>query len=71
MAIKCCNGCVPPKRNAYCHSYCPEYTEENAQHKAEKAEEAKKKQIKNSLDAQAIASVNRINKKKRRMKGRC
>ena len=32
MAIKCCNGCVPPKRNPYCHGSCPEYLAEKAEY---------------------------------------
>lgn len=26
----CCHGCVPPKRNPYCHTYCPEYAAQSA-----------------------------------------
>lgn len=26
--IRCCKGCVPPKRHIGCHSTCPEYSEE-------------------------------------------
>jgi hypothetical protein len=27
-AFHCCRWCVPPKRNPYCHSYCPDYLKE-------------------------------------------
>lgn len=38
MAKDCpCRYCVPPKRNADCHSYCPEYKEWNAEHQEELA----------------------------------
>ena len=30
-----CKGCVPPKRNAECHSKCPEYIEWNTLHQQE------------------------------------
>ena len=32
MSIKCCNGCVPPKRNPYCHGSCQEYMAEKAEY---------------------------------------
>ena len=35
--IDCCNGCVPPKRNAWCHSYCPEYAKQKEKHDRQKA----------------------------------
>lgn len=37
MAIKCCFGCVPPKRHRACWDTCPDYIKE-------KAEEDKKKE---------------------------
>lgn len=38
MAIKCCNGCVPPKRTPTCHSTCPDYIIEKAFDEAERQE---------------------------------
>lgn len=38
MPIKCCKDCVPPKRHPGCHSQCPDYLREKAEH-----EEWKKK----------------------------
>lgn len=32
MPINCCKGCVPPKRNPYCHSTCQEYIAEKAEY---------------------------------------
>ena len=32
MTIKCCNGCVPPKRHPGCHGKCPEYLAEKAEY---------------------------------------
>ena len=37
MGINCCNGCVPPKRNPYCHGTCPEYEKAKAKHDKDKA----------------------------------
>lgn len=37
--ISCpCKGCVPPKRNEYCHSNCEEYLEYSKKVEAEKEE---------------------------------
>lgn len=33
----CCIGCVPPKRNAWCHSTCKEYLGDRDEHEAERA----------------------------------
>ena len=43
MQIKCCKGCVPPKRHTACWDHCPEYNKENAENKARKAVADKKK----------------------------
>ena len=32
MAIKCCKGCVAPKRYPGCHDRCPEYLAEKAEY---------------------------------------
>ena len=37
MGIQCCNGCLHPKRNGYCHTYCEEYKAEKAALEAQKA----------------------------------
>ena len=38
MAEPCpCNGCVPPRRNADCHTYCPDYKKWNDKHLQELA----------------------------------
>lgn len=36
--IQCCRYCVPPKRDPYCHSNCPEYIAEKEAHDKRKAE---------------------------------
>ena len=32
MAVKCCYGCVAPKRYPGCHDHCPEYIAARAEH---------------------------------------
>lgn len=36
VGIKCCAGCVPPKRHSGCHSTCPDYKKDKAQYEAQK-----------------------------------
>lgn len=36
MGIKCCFGCVPPKRYPGCGATCPEYKDEKAKDAAQK-----------------------------------
>ena len=60
--IKCCKSCVAPKRYPGCHSHCPEYRAEKAVYEAEKAEAEKRKAIRDGLDAQTIAGVERAKK---------
>lgn len=65
MAIKCCNGCVAPKRYPGCHDRCPDYIEEKAKHNEEKAAAYKKKAIEDGLNSQAISGVDRAKKKRK------
>lgn len=69
--IQCCNGCVPPKRNPYCHGYCPEYAKEKEQHDKEKAVSDYKRTIEGGLTGQTLTGVNRANKARKQMKGKC
>lgn len=62
--IKCCLGCKPPERNPYCHSTCPEYLEQKAEHERLKAVEDKKKFVGISVMTQKSEGVRRA------MKGR-
>ena len=39
MAIKCCFGCVAPKRHTACWDHCPEYIAEKEQEEKKKAQE--------------------------------
>ena len=68
MAIKCCNGCVPPKRNLTCHGTCPDYIREKAVHDAQMAEENRKRSIKQGLNDETFRGVQRATKGKRKCK---
>jgi hypothetical protein len=45
MAIHSCKGCVAPKRYPGCHSVCPEYIEQKAEHDRIKAEHDQKNAV--------------------------
>ena len=66
MAIKCCNGCVPPKRNPTCHGSCPDYIKEKAVNDALLAEENRKRSIKQGLKDETFRAVQRATKGKRK-----
>lgn len=69
MAIKCCNGCVPPKRYPGCKSTCPDYIIDNAFHQEEKEAERKQKEISFGITAQRSASVCKTTKNSRNRYG--
>ena len=72
MRINCCNGCVPPKRNPYCHceGNCPEWEAAREKHDKDKAEVDRKKAVQNGLIAQALRRADRANKARNHKKGR-
>lgn len=70
MAIKCCNGCLPPKRNPWCHGSCPEYAEEKAAHDKLKAAADQKKGIQCGLLDQTMKGVDRAYKARMHKKGK-
>lgn len=65
MAIKCCNGCVPPKRYHGCKSTCPDYIIDNAFHQEEKEAERKQKEISFGITAQRTAGVTKALRERR------
>ena len=65
MAIRCCNGCVPPKRYPGCHGHCPEYIEAKAQHDAEREMIGKADRTRNDIYGQRGDSVRRARRKKK------
>ena len=70
MAIRCCNGCVAPKRYPGCQGHCTEYLAEKAKHDKEKAEADRVRHIKDGLTSQTLKGVNRAYKAQRGMKGK-
>lgn len=70
MAIKCCLGCVAPKRNPWCHSHCAEYITEKAQYEEEKAAANRKKAVGKSIYVQKQNGVLRAHKARKCKKGK-
>lgn len=68
MPIRCCNGCVPPKRSPTCHGTCPDYIREKAEHDALMAKETQRQYIKQGLNDQTYRGVLKATKHKRKRK---
>ena len=68
MPIRCCNGCVPPKRNSTCHGICPDYIREKTEHDALMEKENMKRSINQGLNKQTGRAVQRATKGKRKEK---
>ena len=68
--INCCNGCVPPERNPYCHTYCEKYITAKEEYAKKKAVEDKKRDITIGLNNQMSEGVEKAYKAQRRRKGR-
>lgn len=66
MAIRCCNGCVAPKRYPGCKANCSDYAIDNAFHQAEKAENFKKAVIEGNIMSQRSDNVYKAVKSRRR-----
>lgn len=64
MVIKCCKGCVAPKRYPGCHGHCPEYLQEKEAYEKRKAEDDKKNAVKYGITSQRTASVTKALRKK-------
>lgn len=47
--IKCCFGCVAPKRYPGCHAKCPEYCAEKAEHERIMAQDFERRKVKNDI----------------------
>lgn len=61
--IKCCHGCVPPKRHEKCHDHCPDYNTEIIMNIVASAESEKKKRVAHSIYVQKTNGVHRAIKK--------
>ena len=67
MAIKCCYGCVAPKRHPGCHGHCPEYLAEKEQDEKEKEQYRKKRDISVSIYQQRADKVAKAKRRHGRM----
>lgn len=65
MVIKCCKGCVAPKRHTACWDHCPEYQKEKAEYEKLKAAEDKKRRTDTAIFLQRSAAVARATKNRR------
>ena len=65
MAIRCCNGCVPPKRYPGCHDHCHEYIEEKKKHDAERERINKARLTQLNIYSQRGDSVRKAKRRKK------
>lgn len=70
MAIRCCIGCVAPKRHEKCHNHCQDYNTEKIMDIVAKAPAEKEKQAAYSVTAQKADGVDRAYKNRRKYKMR-
>lgn len=61
--MKCCHGCVAPKRQPGCHGHCPDYIKERAEYDEKKAAEDKKNAVAIGIYQQKAHGVHRAMKK--------
>ena len=57
MGIKCCNGCVPPKRHTACWGHCPDFAAEKAAEAELKKKEDMRRKIYSSIYQQRSERV--------------
>lgn len=50
MGIHCCHNCTRPEKSFRCHSTCPEYAKEKAQHDLIMKKQRLRKQTDSALD---------------------
>ena len=63
--IKCCKGCVPPKRHTACWGTCPEYIAEKAEYTKKKAEYDRQRDISCSIYMSRTEKVEKAMKNRR------
>ena len=63
MAIKCCLGCKPPKRNPTCHGHCPEYIAEKEQDQIEKSKEYIRQKVSHDIYQQRADKVAKVRRR--------
>ena len=70
MSIKCCNGCVAPKRHTACWGHCPDYLKEKEEYDQQMEVERRRQAISNGLTAQRTASVTKALRGRRNKDGK-
>ena len=68
MAIKCCIGCVIPKRYPGCHDHCEEYRREKEAHDRRKAELDQENRISAAIYINRGNKVEKVLRKRRTYK---
>ena len=66
MAIKCCHGCIAPRRHPGCHDHCPEYLKEKAEHDAKAAYDYKRRKTIQDLNEQRYRAITKAERNKRK-----
>lgn len=66
VGIKCCKGCIAPKRHSGCHSKCPEYLKEKEAWEEKKKAVSKQRKTDNDVYEQRSESMRKALKRKRR-----
>lgn len=66
--MKCCYGCVAPKKHEKCHGDCPEYLAEKAEYDRLKDIEKRKRIIAYGIWQQREAFYRRVSKKQRNLR---
>ena len=68
MPIKCCYGCVAPKRNPGCHDHCQEYLAEKAEYDRLREEDYERRMTDNAIYSNRSAKVNNAMRRRRNKK---
>lgn len=55
--MECCKNCVAPKRHKACWGHCPEYIAERAEYDEKKAQEDKRRKVRNDIYNQRAGRV--------------
>lgn len=64
--IRCCYGCVPPKRSPTCHGTCPDYIAAKAENDRLVEQQRQENAISHGLYAQKLRNIDRAQKTKRK-----
>lgn len=61
--MKCCYGCVPPKRHTACWDHCKDYIDEKAENERRKAKDKKRNAVGVGIYRQRLDGIIRAVKK--------